>query len=137
MKYAFVQNGAVAEGPRSLPTSRQNISGFHHLPQDELKALGWFPWRVVEAPLPDGNYVRTKSDVLVLDDEVVETQTYRLKTEAEKQVEAQIRIEEARASRAQAYQQEADPLFFKAQRGEATMEDWLDKVQEIKNRYPK
>lgn len=35
-----------------------------------------------------------------------------------------------------AYQNEADPLFFKAQRGEATMQEWLDKVQEIKNRYP-
>lgn len=39
--------------------------------------------------------------------------------------------------RAEAYRNESDPLFFKAQRGEATHEEWLDKVNEIKTRYPK
>jgi hypothetical protein len=36
-----------------------------------------------------------------------------------------------------AYVLEADPLFFKAQRGEATEQDWLDKIAEIKSRFPK
>ena len=31
--------------------------------------------------------------------------------------------------RAFAYAAEADPLFFKAQRGEATMQQWQDKVE--------
>jgi len=35
-----------------------------------------------------------------------------------------------------AYEQEADPLFFKWQRGEATEQEWLDKVQQIRERYP-
>lgn len=39
-------------------------------------------------------------------------------------------------SRASAYRLEADPLFFKAQRGEATMDEWTAKVAEIRNRYP-
>lgn len=39
--------------------------------------------------------------------------------------------------RAGAYRDEADPLFFKAQRGEATETEWLAKVAEIKNRFPK
>lgn len=34
-----------------------------------------------------------------------------------------------------AYQTEADPLFFKWQRGESTKEDWLAKIEEIKIRY--
>lgn len=34
-----------------------------------------------------------------------------------------------------AYQNEADPLFFKWQRGEATQQQWLDKVAEIKKQY--
>lgn len=38
------------------------------------------------------------------------------------------------ARRAEAYRLESDPLFFKAQRGEATMADWLAKVAEIKAR---
>jgi hypothetical protein len=45
--------------------------------------------------------------------------------------------EEASHQRQQAYIAEADPLFFKAQRGEATMEEWQAKVVEIKARYPK
>ena len=41
-----------------------------------------------------------------------------------------------KAARATAYTIEADPLFFKSQRGEATHEEWLAKVSEIKTRYP-
>jgi hypothetical protein len=41
------------------------------------------------------------------------------------------------AQRKRAYQNEADPLFFKWQRGEGTQEAWLAKVEEIKSRYPK
>lgn len=37
--------------------------------------------------------------------------------------------------RSKAYKKEADPLFFKAQRGEVTMQTWLDKVEEIRQRY--
>jgi hypothetical protein len=46
---------------------------------------------------------------------------------------ARIATENRRAS----YIAEADPLFFKAQRGEATMEEWQAKVAEIKTRFPK
>lgn len=38
--------------------------------------------------------------------------------------------------RADAYRNESDPLFFKAQRGEIEQQVWLDKVAEIKSRYP-
>lgn len=40
------------------------------------------------------------------------------------------------AQRAEAYRTESDPLFFKAQRGEATMDQWLASVAAIKARYP-
>lgn len=39
-------------------------------------------------------------------------------------------------NRAAAYAAESDPIFFKAQRGEATMEEWNAKVLEIQERYP-
>ena len=42
----------------------------------------------------------------------------------------------AEANRAAAYAAEADPLFFKAQRGEATTDEWTAKVAEIKARFP-
>lgn len=44
--------------------------------------------------------------------------------------------EQLTALRAAAYQTEADPLFFKAQRGEAEMGDWLAVVEAIKSRFP-
>ena len=51
-------------------------------------------------------------------------------------VEAEAQRMSARQSRAAAYAAEADPLFFKAQRGEATTEEWSAKVEEIRARYP-
>ena len=50
---------------------------------------------------------------------------------------AAISAEKAEANRKAAYIAEADPLFFKAQRGEVEQQVWLDKVAEIKARYPK
>lgn len=35
-----------------------------------------------------------------------------------------------------AYVTESDPIFFKVQRGEATFQEWQDKVAEIKARHP-
>lgn len=34
------------------------------------------------------------------------------------------------------YIAESDPIFFKWQRGEATQQEWLDKIAEIDTRYP-
>ena len=69
-------------------------------------------------------------------------------TEQTQPTEAEIQAEVARLTalepariatekRKAAYIAEADPLFFKAQRGEATMEEWQAKVAEIKQRFPK
>jgi hypothetical protein len=44
---------------------------------------------------------------------------------------------EAEANRKSAYEQEADPLFFKWQAGEATEAEWKAKRDEIKARFPK
>lgn len=44
---------------------------------------------------------------------------------------------EAINNRRAAYENESDPLFFKSQRGDALHQEWLDKVAEIKTRYPK
>jgi hypothetical protein len=44
--------------------------------------------------------------------------------------------ENLKAARATAYTEEADPLFFKAQREEAELTEWEAKVQEIRDRFP-
>ena len=40
------------------------------------------------------------------------------------------------ALRKAAYAAESDPIFFMSQRSEATQQEWLDKVAEIKARCP-
>ena len=45
-------------------------------------------------------------------------------------------LAQAKTARAAAYANEADPLFFKWQRGEVAEQEWLDKVAEIRTRYP-
>jgi len=50
---------------------------------------------------------------------------------------AQHKLEQAETSRKAAYTAEADPLFFRAQRGEIEEQVWLDKIAEIKARHPK
>jgi len=45
-------------------------------------------------------------------------------------------VADVQAQRRNAYTIEADPIFFKAQRGEATTAEWEAKVVEIKARYP-
>lgn len=42
----------------------------------------------------------------------------------------------AESKRRKAYRAEADPLYFGFQRGENTEQEWLDKVTEIRARYP-
>jgi len=41
-----------------------------------------------------------------------------------------------RQQRAAAYAAESDPIFFKAQRGEATMDDWRTAVAAIQLSFP-
>jgi hypothetical protein len=43
---------------------------------------------------------------------------------------------EQQEARRKAYEQEADPLYFMVQRGEATQEEWQAKIAEIKARLP-
>ena len=43
---------------------------------------------------------------------------------------------EQKKKRFAAYTIESDPIFFKSQRGEATNEQWLNKIAEIDARYP-
>lgn len=62
-------------------------------------------------------------------------------TEAEIQAElarliAEQPYKEVRANRAAAYAAESDPIFFKAQRGEATMDDWRTAVAAIQLSFP-
>ena len=49
----------------------------------------------------------------------------------------QQKLEQTESNRKSAYIAESDPLFFKVQRGEVTKQEWLNKIEEIKQRFPK
>ena len=46
-------------------------------------------------------------------------------------------LDRIKTQRKNAYRNESDPLYLKWQRGEATEQEWLDKIAEIKERFPK
>ena len=69
----------------------------------------------------DGNQIK-------LDQTLIDAAAIELAAE-----QAQAKVEQ---DRLYAYRSEADPLFFKAQRGEATTDEWTAKVAEIKARFP-
>jgi hypothetical protein len=51
-------------------------------------------------------------------------------------IQYQIQIEKNQEARKIAYQNESDPLFFEYQRGDVEKSVWLQKIKEIKERYP-
>ena len=51
-------------------------------------------------------------------------------------VQIEVATEAIRNQRLSAYREESDPIFFDYQRGEATEEEWLEAIQNIKDRYP-
>lgn len=136
MRYALIENGRIVDGPRALPNGWRNISGLCFMNAAELKALGWLPWRFVEIVAP-ANHAAAPSLVQISSGEVVETQQWRPKTAAELADEEAARIADIDRRRVEAYRAESDPLFFKAQRGEATQQEWLAAVAAIKARLPK
>jgi hypothetical protein len=75
--------------------------------------------------LPDGRTVAPAQDGWTLDD-------YSLSVAETPPISKEQQV----MSRRIAYMDEADPLFFMVQRGEATMDEWLAKIAEIKALYP-
>ena len=53
------------------------------------------------------------------------------------EVQKEAKTERARKNRAIAYRVESDPIFLQWKRGEATEQEWLDKIAEIKERFPR
>jgi hypothetical protein len=137
---ALIQNNAVAAYPYPFAQLKRDNpqTSFPRNPSAELlesyevyevaqaDQLSYDPaTQRIEEGTParvDGAWTQTWNVVALTAEEIAQQQADRAA-----QVEAQ---------RAEAYRAESDPLFFKAQRGEATQQQWLDKVAEIKARFP-
>jgi hypothetical protein len=86
MKYALVEDGVVKESNRVLPINWKNISNFYLLDQETLKSYGWFPYRFEPVSIPE-NAISDGSYYEITEEEVVEIQTYRIKTDLEIEIE--------------------------------------------------
>ena len=82
MNYILVQNGQIVGRPRPLPVSWENISNFNVFDNQTVKQYGWYPYRFVEAQKNENQYY-DGSDFVIEENEVVEYQKVRNKTEQE------------------------------------------------------
>jgi len=99
---------------------------------DTLAEYGVFVAQAAESPTHESNEVVEDAGFLQLANGTwKQAWLVRPMTEQELALAAQEQDERRRI----AYAKEADPLFFKWQRGEATQQQWLDKVAEIKASY--
>lgn len=138
--YALIENNAVKQYPYGADVLRRDNpqTSFPANPTDELLAsYGVLPVTQVEVPAYDSAVQRIEesSPALVSGTWTQVWNVIALTAEEVAQQQAD-RAAQAQVQRAEAYRTESDPLFFKSQRGEATQQEWLDKVAEIKARYP-
>ena len=91
--------------------------------------------KAIQSLRPDAEFVLRGDQLEWLDQNQAEPTAQEIAAEAAR-LEADEPRKQAQQQRAAAYTAEADPLFFKAQRGEVSMDDWTAKVEEIRARYP-
>jgi hypothetical protein len=82
MNYILVENGQIVGRPTQLPKNWANVSNFYLLDNQILKQYGWYPYRFEAAQIGE-NQVYDGSDFIVEQNEVVEYQKVRNKTQQE------------------------------------------------------
>lgn len=117
----------------SLMPRFKSIGGWHTLTDAERAKHGWYPCVEVNANYNPTTQIRSPAEFVLADNVVTATYTIWDKPDSQVFMEA---MTEARARRADAYTNEADPIFFESQRGEALASDWEAKVAEIRERFP-
>jgi hypothetical protein len=88
MKYAYVENEQVKDIRQTLPTVWNNISNFNILDDNTVKGFGWLPYTFIEGQSGD-DYIILGSNFEILENEVIEHQITRLKTDEEKEQDKQ------------------------------------------------
>lgn len=84
MNYCLIENGQITEGPRNLPKTWRNISGFHLNSDADLLALGWYPVEYVTIPYNNtshyvaGHNLGVQSDKVTLTDRIAAYTRFQL-----------------------------------------------------------
>lgn len=157
--YALIENGEVKQYPYGADVLRRDNpqTSFPKNPTDELLAeYNMYPVKQTVRPehdtitqnLTEGTPMRQKTrntdgtfkadNPTTPENEAWEwVQVWEVSDASAEEIEQRIADYnfQQEQSRSDAYKNESDPLFFKWQRGEATEQQWLDKIAEIKTRY--
>lgn len=131
--YIKLKDGSIDKYPYSVNQLKQDNkdTSFPAEMSDERLAE-WEVYPVIEVSYPDVDYTKNvaEGEPQLIDGNWTQVWNVTDKPQTE--------IDEITTSlRAEAYRNESDPLFFKAQRGEIEQQVWLNKVAEIKARYLK
>jgi len=139
--YIKLKNGTIDQYPytiEQLKNDNKNVSFPENISDDLLVQFEMYP--VVEVPPPTYDSI---TQILVEETPINDNGTWGQVwsvinlSDEDVALNKQISNEQASLNRMDAYRNESDPLFFTWQRGETTEQEWLDKVEEIKQRYQK
>lgn len=112
-----------------LRRDNANVSFPKDIPAETLASYSVYAVKRTPAPQIDSKTHRHTQGVELVDGEWTQVwQAVALPLDQQ--------IENLKAARGHAYTEEADPLFFKSQRGEIEITEWQAKVDEIRSRYP-
>jgi hypothetical protein len=123
MRYALVVNNKIKEGPKNLPKSWENISGFDLINDQQLKEFGWLPWVFIETTIqPDQVY---DTPIITIEaDRIVETQTVRDKTPEELAEELKQKQDSIRGERNQLLQDTDWVIIKSIEAGVSNLAQW-------------
>lgn len=136
--YIKIINNKIVQYPYSIQDLRNDnpeVLFPSTYPEEILNQFNCY--RVIESAKPLIDHTKN-----VIEGEPVFNGTYAEKTwivvdatpeEIEYRQQKELKALESR--KLEDYRNESDPIFFKWQRGEATEQEWLDKVAEIKQRW--
>ena len=119
----------------ALYKDNPDVSFPHPISEKVLSEFGVFTVKETEQPSYDADTHRLEEKLVIKKSSCFRTWVVVPLSQEEIEAKVAAKVAQKDALRLEAYRNEADPLFFKAQRGEATIEEWKLKVEEIKARY--
>lgn len=133
--YLKLNNGIIEKFPYTigeLRSDNSHISFPREIPESTLAEYGVFPVEVTQYPEVgfDKNVAEGQPELV----NGVWKQVWVVSDIGADGI-AYFNAQQKRC-RETAYATESDPIFFMSQRGEATQEEWLAKIAEIKARFP-
>lgn len=129
--YIKIKNNTIEQYPYNqgqLKSDNPQVSFPEVIPVDTLAEYGVY--EVVKTEKPSATYKQNLAEGTPVNENGVWKQVWNVTDKPIDEVNA---IQEY--NKKEAYKEESDPLFFKWQRGEATQQEWLNKVEEIKQRW--